>query len=108
MTVAVTSPDSTSNGAQRLRWDVVNRRLEELGVPDDDTARADKLGVTRMTIQRWKHGWTGVSLRQARRVSQIIGVQVDHLIDAGDDGRPQPPPPQPPRPSGPPGRGADQ
>lgn len=106
MTVAATTGHGHSGDAVRIRWDVVERRCQEIAPDaDNDSKLADLLEVSRMTVQRWKHGWTGVSLRQARRVSKKIGVRLEQLID---DAHPTPPPPQPPRPSGPPGRDADR
>lgn len=106
MTVAATTGGGHSGDAVRLRWDVVERRCQEIAPEaDNDTKLAELLDVSRMTVQRWKHGWTGVSLRRARNVSRTLGVRLDQLID---DGHPSPPPPQPPSPSGPPSRDADR
>lgn len=91
----------------RLRYDVLERRLTEMGATTD-VERGDILSVTRHTILRWRRGHHGVSLATAIRVADIIGVQLDHLIeaDAAKPGTPppSPPPPQPPRPPGPPPR----
>lgn len=107
MTVAADTGAGNADGALRLRWDLVERRCREIDPgADSDTKLADLLGVSRMTVQRWKHGWTGVSTRQAVRVSKVIGVRLDQLL--AEEGHPSPPPPQPPRPSGPPGREADR
>lgn len=110
MTVAATTDGGHSSDAVRLRWDVVERRCQEIAPEaDNDTKLAELLEVSRMTVQRWKHGWTGVSLRRARRVSQITGVRLDQLLNNDPPPPPPtPPPPQPPRPSGPPGRVVDQ
>jgi DNA-binding XRE family transcriptional regulator len=93
----------------RLRFDVVERRLHELGVTDTDTARGEFLGVTRQTVHRWRSDRTGVGLTTAIRIASAIGVQLEQLIDASavppGTPPPSPPPPQPPKPSGPPGRG---
>jgi transcriptional regulator with XRE-family HTH domain len=105
MTVAATASGGPSSDAVLIRWDVVERRCQEIDPDaDNDSKLADLLGVSRMTVQRWKHGHTGVSLRQARRVSRKIGVRLDQLLGDGEPAPPTPPPPQPPRPSGPPGR----
>lgn len=117
MTVAATTDGGHSSDAVRLRWDVVERRCQEIAPEaDNDTKLAQLLEVSRMTVQRWKHGWTGVSLRRARRVSQITGVRLDQLLATPEPPPepppppppPSPPPPQPPRPSGPPGRLVDE
>jgi len=79
------APDGGNTGRTiRLRYDVLERRLAEMGVADDDTARGEALGVTRHTVMRWRHGHHGVGLAMAMRVASIIGVSLDQLLETGD------------------------
>lgn len=112
MTVTSLPGEGNATGTCWIRYDVLERRLAEMGVADDDAARGERLGVTRHTIMRWRNRRHGVSLRTATRIAGIVGVNLDQLIeiDAGaappGSPPPSPPPPQPPRPTGPPSREA--
>jgi hypothetical protein len=105
MTVAVDAESGNVAGASRvyLRWHLVEQWCHDQGA-NSDVDRAERFGVNRMTVGRWKRGDTGVSLPVANRVSQVTGVSLTDLITDTPPPVPTPPPPQPPRPSGPPGR----
>lgn len=47
----------------------------------NQTAFANKLGVTQGTVSQWENGLTRPNLDQLRSISSIFGVSIDSLLN---------------------------
>ena len=66
----------------RLRWDVVKERCARLGATTDP-ARAQLMGISRATLDRWRKGTHAPHLSRARRAADGLGLPSDAMWERG-------------------------
>ena len=48
-------------------------------------ALADQIGVFRNTISNWETGYSQISLENAKKVAEYLGVTIDYLLGSESD-----------------------
>lgn len=62
----------------RLKWDIVKHRCDALGA-HTNPARAELMGISRATLDRWRRGSHAPHLGRARRAASSLGLPSDAM-----------------------------
>jgi hypothetical protein len=97
-----TLPQTDRTPFARLDWRRIDERCAELGAHTHDE-RAERLGVGRASLFRWRAGTQDIGLRRAAEMAAAVGLHLREILLIAPPGSPppSPPPPQPDRPPGP-------
>jgi DNA-binding XRE family transcriptional regulator len=69
-----------TDATPRIRFEIFDRECERRGA-QDETAKAELVGVDRTTLWRWRNGRLTPSLAAATRIAETFDLTVEELIE---------------------------